>query len=155
MRFCNAILSTGMGPIFKNVAPMREWCFFLRHQKAPAGPTEPGGQGRQGAKKTQNFEDFWGRKPIGNTRLAELSYLMRSDPDKTKVLFLIFDSARGGAGTRAGPGRARHGTTPTNFQDRFFLRHHSHKRDERGRGVRAGRERKKHEILKTFGDGNP
>ena len=39
---------------------------------------EPGGQGRQGAKKTRNFDDFWGRKPIGNTRLAELSNLMRS-----------------------------------------------------------------------------
>ena len=31
---------------------------------------------------------------------------MRSDPDKTKVLFLIFDSARGGPGTWARPGRA-------------------------------------------------
>ena len=41
---------------------------------------------------------------------------MRSDPDKTKVLFLIFDSARGGPGTRAGHGRAGHGSTPTNFQ---------------------------------------
>ena len=41
---------------------------------------------------------------------------MRSDPDKTKVLFLIFDSARGGAGRpgTARPGRAGH--PPTNFQ---------------------------------------
>ena len=44
---------------------------------------------------------------------------MRSDPDKTKVLFLIFDSAGGGPGTRAGPGRAGPGTAghpPRNFQ---------------------------------------
>ncbi len=66
---CNAILSTGMGPIFKNVALVREWCVFLRHQNAPLGPTKPGGQGQQGGKRARNFEDFWGRKPIGNTPL--------------------------------------------------------------------------------------
>ena len=31
--------------------------------------TGPGGQGRQGGKGSRNFEDFWGRKPIGNTPL--------------------------------------------------------------------------------------
>ena len=66
---CNAILSTGMGPIFKNVAPVREWCIFSKAPQPPARRTGPGGQGRQGAKKTRNFEDFWGRKPIGNTPL--------------------------------------------------------------------------------------
>ena len=57
---CNAILSTGMGPILKNVALVREWCAFLKHQKAPLRPTAPGGQGRQGGKGTLNFDDFWG-----------------------------------------------------------------------------------------------
>ena len=65
----NAILSTGMGPIFKNVAPVREWCDFSKAPQTPAGRTGPGGQGRRGGKGTRNFDDFWGRKPIGNTPL--------------------------------------------------------------------------------------
>ena len=41
---CNAILSTGMGPIFKNVAPVREWCVFSKAPQPPAGRTAPGGR---------------------------------------------------------------------------------------------------------------
>ena len=73
-------------------------CFSKAPQR-PAGPTEPGGQGRRAGKGTRNFDDFWGRKPIGNTRLAELSNLMRSGAEKSNFGFT--------SGREPGPRAAR------------------------------------------------
>ena len=42
---------------------------FCKAPKGTAGTNEAGGQGRRGGTQTRNFEDFWGRKPIGNTPL--------------------------------------------------------------------------------------
>ena len=95
----------------------------MKATQPPVGPTKPGNQpsrgtnqaggtnqaarvqGRRDDKPTPNFEDFWGRKPQGNTRHAELSIMDRSDGEKVDFFFRRLPGQTRG---RARPGREAH-----------------------------------------------
>ena len=90
------------------------------------GPTKPGDQpsrgtnqaggtnqaarvqGRRDNKPTPNFEDFWGRKPQGNTRHDELSHMDRSDGEKVDFFFRHFPGQTGGRAAARHGGRTPH-----------------------------------------------